>query len=61
MNTDDALIITEKCEGDLYLAARNLPKIDIRDVVGIDPVSLINYEKVIVTAQAIKNIEEMMK
>ncbi|WP_237060418.1 50S ribosomal protein L4 [Microbulbifer sediminum] len=56
----DALIITEDVSENLYLAARNLHKIDVRDVQGIDPVSLIRFDKVVVTVSALKKIEEVL-
>ncbi|MDP8079444.1 50S ribosomal protein L4 [Phocoenobacter skyensis] len=60
MALDDALIITGEVNENLFLAARNLYKVDVRDVQGIDPVSLIAFEKVVITADAIKQIEEML-
>jgi large subunit ribosomal protein L4 len=60
MQLKDVLIITENVEPNLYLAARNLPSVDVRDVKGIDPVSLIQYEKVLFTVPALKKIEEML-
>lgn len=57
---DDALIVTEEVNESLYLASRNLHKIDVRDVQGIDPVSLIRFEKVVVTVPALKKIEEAL-
>ena len=56
----DALIVTEAVETDLYLAARNIPKIDVVDAAGINPVSLVGSEKVIVTVAALKKIEELL-
>ncbi|WP_105101970.1 50S ribosomal protein L4 [Microbulbifer pacificus] len=56
----DALIVTEEVNENLYLAARNLHKIDVRDVQGIDPVSLIRFEKVVVTVSALKKIDEVL-
>lgn len=56
----EALIITEEVSENLYLAARNLHKIDVRDVQGIDPVSLIRFDKVVVTVAALKKIEEVL-
>ncbi|SEA48970.1 50S ribosomal protein L4 [Microbulbifer marinus] len=56
----DALIVTEEVSENLYLAARNLHKIDVRDVQGIDPVSLIRFDKVVVTVSALKKIEEVL-
>ena len=44
----------------LYLAARNLPHVDVRDVQGSDPVSLIAYDKVLITVSAVKKFEELL-
>ena len=56
----DALIVTSEVDENLFLAARNLYKVDARDVAGIDPVSLIAFDKVVITAEAIKQVEEML-
>lgn len=56
----DVLIVTEEVSENLYLSSRNLHKVDVRDVVGVDPVSLIRFEKVLVTVPALKKIEEML-
>jgi len=56
----DVLIITDSVSENLYLAARNLHKVDVRDVQGIDPVSLIGSEKVVVTVPALKKLEEVL-
>jgi large subunit ribosomal protein L4 len=55
-----ALIIADEVEQNLYLATRNIPKVDVRDVAGLDPVSLVAYDKVVVTVPALKKIEEML-
>ena len=60
MNLEDVLIVTPEIDENLFLAARNLYKVDVRDVAGIDPVSLIAFNKVLVTAEAVKQIEEML-
>jgi len=60
LNAADALIITDNVDENLYLASRNIHTVDVRDPVGIDPVSLIAFEKVIVTVGALKQIEEML-
>ncbi|MFT6956837.1 MAG: large subunit ribosomal protein L4 [Halieaceae bacterium] len=57
---DSVLIIGDEVGENLYLAARNLHKVDVRDVDGIDPVSLIAYDKVMVTVAAVKKFEEML-
>ena len=57
---DNVLIVGTEVGENLYLAARNLHKVDVRDVDGIDPVSLIGHEKVMVTVDAVKKFEEML-
>ncbi len=56
----EALIITAEVDENLFLASRNLYKVDVRDAAGIDPVSLIAFDKVVMTAAAVKQIEEML-
>jgi large subunit ribosomal protein L4 len=57
---DNVLIVSTEVNQNLYLAARNLHKVDVRDVDSVDPVSLIGYEKVMVTVDAVKKLEEML-
>jgi len=57
---NDVLIVTAEVEENLFLAARNLYKVDVRDVQGVDPVSLIAFEKVLITADAVKQLEEAL-
>ena len=56
----DVLIVTPDVDENLFLSARNLYKVDVRDVDGIDPVSLVGFEKVLMTATAVKQLEEML-
>ena len=60
MNLEDVRIVTAEVDENLFLAARNLYKVDVRDVAGLDPVSLIAFNTVLVTADAVKQIEEML-
>lgn len=57
---DNVLIVSAQVEENLYLAARNLHKVDVRDVEGIDPLSLIGHDKVMITMDAVKKVEEML-
>ena len=57
---DNVLIIAEEVAENLYLAARNLRNVDVLDVSGLDPVSLIGFEKVLITVPALKKVEEML-
>ncbi|MBO9491026.1 50S ribosomal protein L4 [Endozoicomonas sp. G2_1] len=56
----DVLIVTAEVDENLFLSSRNLYKVDVRDVQGIDPVSLVGFEKVLMTADAVKQVEEML-
>jgi large subunit ribosomal protein L4 len=56
----NVLIVTKDVDENLFLSSRNLYKVDVRDVAGIDPVSLVGFEKVLITADAVKEIEEML-
>jgi large subunit ribosomal protein L4 len=55
---ENVLIVASEVDQNLYLASRNLHKVDVRDVEGVDPVSLIAYDKVMVTVDAVKKFEE---
>ncbi|GAB5500839.1 MAG: 50S ribosomal protein L4 [Pseudohongiellaceae bacterium] len=57
---DNVLIVAEEVENNLYLAARNLHKVEAVDAAGIDPVSLIGFEKVLITVPALKKVEAML-
>ena len=54
------LIVTETGSESLYLAARNIPYVEVRDVQGLDPVSLVGADYVVVTVDAVKKIEEWL-
>ncbi|MEX0731721.1 MAG: 50S ribosomal protein L4 [Aquisalimonadaceae bacterium] len=56
----DVLIITEDVSESLYLASRNLHTVDVCDVAGVDPVSLIGYRNVLITVDALKRVEEWL-
>ena len=60
LGLQDVLIVSENVEQNLYLAARNLPHVDVRDVQASDPVRLIAYDKVLMTVSAVKKFEEML-
>lgn len=57
----NVLIITDAVDENLYLSARNLPLIDVRDVAAVDPVSLVGSDNVLITMTALKQFEELLK
>lgn len=60
LDLDNVLIISDDPDDNLYLAARNLPQVAVCDAASADPVSLIGFEKVLVTTAALKLLEERL-
>lgn len=57
---NNVLIVTEQVDEKLYLAARNLADVEVREVTGLDPVSLVGYAKVLMTVPSIRRLEEWL-
>jgi large subunit ribosomal protein L4 len=60
LGMDHVLILTEAIDDNLYLSARNLPNVLVMEARHADPVSLMRYEKVLVTKAAVKHLEEAL-
>ena len=60
MGLDSVLIITDSLDENLLLAARNLPGVLVVEPRQADPVSLVHYKKVLITKQALAQIEELL-
>jgi large subunit ribosomal protein L4 len=60
LGVKDALVVTEGFDEYLFLASRNLYHADTTDVNGVDPVSLIGYETIVMTQGALKQLEEKL-
>lgn len=60
LGLESALLVSEEVSENLYLASRNLHKVNAVDVAGVDPVSLIAAEKVVMTVSALKKFEELL-
>jgi large subunit ribosomal protein L4 len=56
----DGLIITGNFDVNLFLSARNLPNVSVCEARSLSPVELVNSSKVIVTRDAIAQIEEVL-
>ncbi|MEC9285445.1 MAG: 50S ribosomal protein L4 [Pseudomonadota bacterium] len=56
----DVLILDHELSDSLVLAARNLKGVTVLDIKSIDPVSLISHEKVLMTVEALKHVEETL-
>ena len=60
LNASRALIVTKEVDENLYLAARNIPHVNVLDASEVDPVSLIAFDKVIMSVEAAKQFEEAL-
>lgn len=60
LDLGNALIVTEVADQNLLLASRNLHQVAVLDSAGVDPVSLVAFDKVVVTVPALKRIEELL-
>jgi large subunit ribosomal protein L4 len=57
---DDVLILTDGLDDNLYLASRNIPKVDVMAVQDVDPVSMVAFDTVLATEAAVKHLEERL-
>jgi large subunit ribosomal protein L4 len=55
-----ALILVEAYEEKLFLAARNIPYVDVLPVGSLDPLSLVKHDKVLATVGALKLLEQRL-
>jgi large subunit ribosomal protein L4 len=60
MGSENALIVAPEVDDNLFLSARNLKHVDVIEAKRVDPVSLVRFEKVIMTVSAVSALEEML-
>jgi len=60
LDLNNVLIVDSEIDKNLYLASRNVPHVAVAEADGVDPVSLVSFEKVLVTVPALKKVEEML-
>ena len=60
LGLENVLIVTDAADDNLYLAARNLPRVAVCDAASADPVSLVGFDKVLMTKGAVEKIEERL-
>jgi large subunit ribosomal protein L4 len=58
---EDVLIIVEALEEKLFLAARNLHRVQVLEVGKVNPLALVSHDKVLMTTAAVKLIEERLQ
>ena len=60
MGMDQVLILTDQLDENLFLSSRNLPNVLVLEARHADPVSLMRFEKVLMTKGAVKHLEEAL-
>ena len=60
LDLTSVLIVGNSLDENMYLAARNLKDVTAIDVDVVDPVNLIRHDKVLITVDALKKLEEML-
>jgi large subunit ribosomal protein L4 len=60
LGLDNVLIVTDAADENLYLAARNLPRVAVCGAGDADPVSLIGFDRILMTTGALKQLEERL-
>ena len=58
---EKVLIVVEATDEKLFLAARNLPHVEVVEVTGLNPLALASYDKVLMTVAAVKRVEERLQ
>ena len=60
LELDEVMLITNNVDENLYLSSRNMPHVSVVEVKNIDPVSLLKFEKILLTTEGLKNLEELL-
>jgi large subunit ribosomal protein L4 len=60
MGLESVLVITDGLDENLWLASRNLPNVLVVEAGHADPVSLVHFDKVLITKPALAKVQEML-
>jgi large subunit ribosomal protein L4 len=60
LGVSNGLVVVEAFDEKIFLAARNLPDVEVLEVTALDPVSLLRYEQVVMTVAAVRRLEEKL-
>ena len=58
LGMEQVLFVTNQLDENVYLSSRNLPNVLVLEAQQIDPYSLLRYKKVVVTKEAVAQLEE---
>jgi len=60
LGLDEVMVITHEIDDNLYLSSRNIPRVSVVEVKNVDPVSLLRFEKILITIEGLKKFEELL-
>jgi len=60
LGLNEVMVITHEIDENLYLSSRNIPRVAVVEVKNIDPVSLLRFEKILITTEGLKKLEELL-
>ena len=60
LELDEVMVITHEIDDNLLLSSRNIPRVAIVEVKNVDPVSLLRFEKILITTEGLKKVEESL-
>lgn len=58
LGLDQVLFLTKQLDENVYLSSRNLPNVLVLEAAQADPYSLLRYKKVVLTKEAVAQLEE---
>ena len=61
LGAEDAVIVSHVYDQNLWLAARNLHRVNVCEARELDPVVLVGHDNVVMTTDAVKQIEEWLQ
>lgn len=61
LDLERVLIVVDKMDDNLYLSARNVPCIGVKEATGVNPVQLLKYDHVLMTVEAVRKLEETLR
>ena len=60
LGLNEVMVITSNVDENLYLSSRNMPHVSVVEVKNVDPVSLLKFEKILLTTEGLKEIEGLL-
>lgn len=61
LNLQRVLIVVDALDDNLYLSARNVPNVTVKQAIDVNPVQLVKYDNVLMTVDAIRKLEEALR